>query len=84
MDWKEVLEKTIPESLVEKVAEAFMQGRPVTIRGVDRGNGRDFFIEVVPFNEQHCATCQCPSIHSEMPTHPVEKNVKRSKSWHHG
>lgn len=41
-------------------------------------------MEVLGLADVHCSTCQCNRVHCEMPNHPVEPNVKRTKSWHHG
>ena len=41
-------------------------------------------IDIALGSTEHCSTCQCNRVHGEMPSHPVEPNVKRTKSWHHG
>lgn len=38
----------------------------------------------VPLDRVHCSTCQCARTHAEMPSHPLNPETKRTRSWHHG
>lgn len=86
MDWTEVLKRVLnmESEQIEKIAETFAKGNPILLKGTDRGNGRDYFVEVVPIVAPHCKTCQCLRVDAELPAHPAHPEIKRGKSWHHG
>lgn len=83
MDWKEALERVLnmESGEIEKIADTFTKGNPILLKGTDRGNGRDFFVEVVPIVAPHCKTCQCNRIDAPMPLDP--SGNPRKRSWHH-
>jgi hypothetical protein len=88
MDWKEAIETVLKleEAQITLIAEAFLNDRPVLLRGITRNTAGSpqRFIEVVPIVAPHCKTCQCVRVDAEMPSHPGHPEVKRTKSWHHG
>ena len=72
--------------IIEQLNAALRDG-PAYLR-FENSLMRGVFVEVVKESdlkkEPHCSTCQCNRVHAEMPTHPLDPKVKRSRSWHHG
>lgn len=79
---KTTTEVELPEAVLSAITSAVVTDGIAYLR-VRFADGL-YHLEVLGRLDMHCPTCQCLRAHAEMPTHPVERNVKRSKSWHHG